>query len=215
MNSYLRPEPVVTAAYVDLRTRVVELLHSLPETDADRMVPHCPKWTVRDLAAHLLGVPEDILAGRMDGVTTEAWTQSQVERHRGETLTRIASQWAATAAGIDPLLPQVPPPTNSQLVLDAVTHEHDLRHAVGRPGARDSSAIEVALGFLFDMGERRGSDIAAELEHDGIDRFELVRALSGRRSAEQIERLGLDSARIVALLADSPLFPPRQSIEES
>lgn len=215
MHTYLRPEPVVTTAYVDLRTRVVALLRSLPEADGDRIVPHCPNWTVRDLAAHLVGVPEDILAGRMEGVTTEAWTQSQVERHRGESLAHIAAQWAATAADIDPLLPHVPPPTNSQLVLDAVTHEHDLRHAVGRPGARDSSAIDVALGFLFDMGERRQSDIATELEHDGLDRFELVRVLTGRRSPEQIERLGLDAGRIVTLLADSPLTPPQDSIEES
>lgn len=215
MHTYLRPEPVVTAAYVDLRTRVVALLHSLPESDGDRIVPHCPKWTVRDLAAHLLGVPEDVLAGRMEGVTTEAWTQSQVERHQGESLAQIATQWADTAAGIDPLLPHVPPPTNSQLVLDAVTHEHDLRHAVGRPGARNSSAVDVALGFVFDMGERRQSDIAAELEHDGLDHFELVRVLTGRRSPEQIERLGLDAGRISALLADSPLVPPLHSIEES
>lgn len=214
VETHLRSEPVVTAAYVDLRTRVVELLRSLPESAGDLLVPHCPGWTVRDLASHLAGVPEDILAGRMEGVTTEAWTQSQVERHRGQSLATIAADWAATAPGIDPLLPHVPPPTNSQLVFDAVTHEHDLRHAIGRPGARDSAAVEVAVGFLLDMGERRRSDLARRLDRHRIDRFDLLRVLSGRRSAEQIERFDLDATEIVTLLKDSPLTPPALSIDE-
>ncbi|MFM8016960.1 MAG: maleylpyruvate isomerase N-terminal domain-containing protein, partial [Actinomycetota bacterium] len=55
----LLPDAEVSAAYIELRARVVALLRSLPESAGDRVVPHCPAWTVRELAAHLLGVPDD------------------------------------------------------------------------------------------------------------------------------------------------------------
>jgi hypothetical protein len=85
-----------------------------------------------------------------------------------------------------------------------VTHEHDVRGAFGAPGARDSDAVVLSVGFLglslteqLDAAERG----ALVVHHDGttdtvgtgepvaslrIDDFEFMRALTGRRSVEQM-----------------------------
>jgi uncharacterized protein (TIGR03083 family) len=210
----LLPDAEVVDAYVDLRSRVIELLRHTPETRADSLVPHCPDWTVRDVVAHLVGVPEDILAGRMEGVTTDAWTQAQVDRHRHHSLADLVGIWTDGITAFDAVLPHVPSPVNSQFVMDAVTHEHDLRHALGEPGHRDSRAVKVAVGWLLDMAETRAPGAAEILLAAVSSEFDRLRVLSGRRSADQISRLGLDGPGIVAMLAGSPLRPPAIAVEE-
>src|SRR5689334_25417189 len=88
-----------------------------------------------------------------------------------------------------------------QALYDAVTHEHDIRHALGRPGARDADAIAhgwewfvavrtasgaPAVRFVTDQGD----DVAGTGE-PGVtvhaSRFELVRATTGRRTRSEIE----------------------------
>lgn len=193
---------------------MITLLRALPASVDDGIVPHCPAWSVRDVAAHLVGVPEDILAGRMDGVTTDAWTQAQVDRHRGETLRELADAWDATITAFDEVLPHIPSPVNSQFVMDAVTHEHDVRHAVGAPGGRDSLAVSVAVGWLLDMAEDRSPGLGDVLRSSELSGFDLLRVLTGRRSPSQIRALGLDADALVAVLSGSPLKPPAESIPE-
>lgn len=212
--SFLLGDDAVISAYHDLRDRVIAVMRSTPACDGDRVVPHCPAWTVREVVAHLVGVPEDILAGRMDGVTTDAWTQAQVDRHRGDSLIGLVDSWAESTTAFDSVLPHIQSPVNSQLVMDAVTHEHDLRHALGTPGARDSIAVRVAVGWLLDMAEQRSPGLGADLLATGSSDFDLLRMLTGRRSPAQISALGLDADRLVAMLAGSPLKPPAESIVE-
>jgi hypothetical protein len=89
-------------------------------------------------------------------------------------------------------------------VADATTHEHDVRGALDVPGARDTDA--VALSFRF-VGRSLGEQLdhaghgALVVEHAGttdtlgtnepvaslcVDDFEFLRALTGRRSVEQM-----------------------------
>jgi uncharacterized protein (TIGR03083 family) len=209
----LLPDAVVVEAYRDLRRRMIELLRETPPHLGASPVPHCPAWSVRDVAAHLVGVPEDILAGRMEGVTTEAWTQAQVDRHLDQSLADLADIWASQIESFDAVLPHIPAPVNSQMVMDAVTHEHDIRHALGKAGARDSSAVRVGLGWLLDAaGDDSG--LATRLRGSGLDDFDLLRVMSGRRSAEQIARLGLDANDILPLFVGKPLTPPSITIDE-
>ena len=133
---------------------------------------------------------------------------------RGETLAELADAWDATTAAFDAVLPHIPSPVNSQLVMDAVTHEHDLRHAVGVPGARDSLAVRVAVGWLLDMAEGRSPGLGAALHASGLADFDLLRVLSGRRSPAQMTSLGLDADLLEGMLAGSPLKPPALSLDE-
>lgn len=206
--SHLLPDADVVTAYHGVRSRIIALLRELPEDQAATMVPCCPAWNVAELASHVVGLVDDILENRMEGVTTEPWTQAQVERLRGLSLVQLADRYEASTERFDTVLPFVPSRVNSQLVMDAVTHEHDLRDAVGRRGAEDSLAVQVALGWLLDMADRNEQGLAASLRSVGASDFDLMRSLSGRRSAAQIAELGLPGERIVQLLQGSPLKPP-------
>jgi uncharacterized protein (TIGR03083 family) len=214
VSGYLASDARVSDAYIALRSRVVDLVRSRRDSDGDLPVPHCPAWTARDLLAHLGGTPEDILAGRLEGVATDAWTHAQVERHRGESLAQLANAWMATSTGFDPVLSMIPAPVNSQLVLDVVTHEHDLRHALGAPGERGNDAVEVALGWVLHNADLASPGLPAQLLSYRLDAFDLLRVCTGRRSRAQILDLGLDVGVVELLLAKSPLSLPETAVRE-
>jgi uncharacterized protein (TIGR03083 family) len=203
----LLPDDQVCEAYRQTRLSVLNLLDATPESSADLVVPACPDWTVQQTFSHLVGVPEDLLAGRMEGITSDAWTSAQVQRHAGETLSELRSALEATIASFDAILPGIPQPSNSQLVMDALAHDLDLREALGLECEESSLALSVAKAWLIDMIERRGPSAIAGIESAGCSDVDLVRALTGRRSAAQMDDLGLPTAQIVGALAGTPLKP--------
>jgi hypothetical protein len=212
--TYLVSPDEVAVAYTELRTRVIALLRDAGEGVADIPVPHCPAWTVKMATSHLVGVPEDVLSGNMAGVTTEAWTQAQVDRHANDSLMSILDAWGATASTIDPMLPHFPVPVNSQFVFDACTHEHDVRAAIGQAGARDSQSVRVAVGFIRNMLSQSALPEAQELLQASINDFDFFRSLGGRRSAAQIAECGLDPSKVQVVMETLPLSIPTTSVPE-
>jgi len=189
----------VCAAYIELRQRVVAMLRDVSDAEGDAPVPACPQWRVRDVVAHLVGVPEDILANRLAGITSDEWTQAQIDRHAGEPLSALVDQFAAQSSTFDAVLPFIPSPRSSQFVMDAVTHEHDLREALGHSGGEDSLAVQVALAWL------RTHICDAPIEAPQIVAF---RALTGRLSVTAMNELGLPGESIAKALVGTPLRPP-------
>lgn len=198
----------VHAAYRGIRERVCTLLRDLPAEAAEWPVPACPEWNVRALVAHMVGTPEDVLGGTMDGAPGAAWTNRQVERHQGQSLAALADALEATAPGFDTVLANFPAPLNSQIVLDVFTHEQDLREAVNRPGATDVDAVEVAIAFVMRGLTKSQPDLAESVLNAGLDRFTLQRALAGRVSLGQLAASGIDTAALAAYFANGPLQPP-------
>ena len=96
MSKYLLPASEGALAYTELFERVSKLIEDEPESITSVMVPHCPKWTVKCVLSHMIGVPEDVLLGQMDGVTTEAWTQRQVDRHTEQSKNELLAIWNNT-----------------------------------------------------------------------------------------------------------------------
>ena len=88
-----------------------------------------------------------------------------------------------------------------------------MRHAIGRAGAQDSLAVNIALGWLLNMVEGKAPGRAQELIDSGVSRFELMRSLTGRRSIEQMKQLGLDGEQVTLLLQGTPLRVPTTAIE--
>lgn len=203
----LRPDAEVRAAYRELRARLIDLLGELSDEDGNLPVPACPNWTVRSLLGHVVGVPEDIMAGNMDGVTTESWTQAQADRHANDSIADFRRLLIQQIEQFDPILEMIPAPVSSQFVMDAVTHEHDLREAVGRPAAQDSAAVHVALAWLAGMATPE-TGLVDQLSAIDVSPFLLMRALAGRMSVSQMNRHGLPGEAIAAALVESPLIPP-------
>ncbi|HVM40045.1 MAG TPA: maleylpyruvate isomerase family mycothiol-dependent enzyme [Acidimicrobiia bacterium] len=254
--------------YAEGRSRVTALLSEASDDEAERRVPTCPEWRVRDVAAHLAGSCADILAGRLDGVATETWTSAQVHARAGRSLAEILDEWNEVAPQVEAIAEYFPGRTATQWMFDMTTHEHDLRLALDRPGARDAPAVAVSVDFLLTVGldsalRTRGlgplevvtetrsrvvgggepppddADVvaltgeaatAALMSTDDREPpsgplaghlvasdFELLRALSGRRSLDQVQRLkwsGVDPAVYAAAFPFGPFRPSPVDIEE-
>jgi uncharacterized protein (TIGR03083 family) len=210
------------SAYRDLRGRVTDLLRDRSGAEIERVAPATPEWRVRDLAAHLGGVCDDISSGNMDGVGTDAWTQAQVEKRRDWELTRVLDDWDEHAAVVEPMLNSLGQPIG-QLVFDAWTHEQDLRGALGEPGGRDSAAADIAFEWFRASGSAVMPGGATELVTDDgtfvlgdgevvrtvrTTRFELLRTVTGRRSRAQMRALECDGASLEDILDGNDVFSP-------
>ena len=204
----------VCTAYDDLRTRVTDLMQGISVEQAQTVVPHCPQWTVKDCLAHMIGVPEDVINGQMDGVTTDTWTDRQVQRHAQDSVDDLLTTWSTIAPVFASILPHIPQPVLSQFMFDQTNHEHDIRAALKQPGGRDSSAIAVAEGFLRDSLSRNGDLAIAQLADHKLTGFEFLRSLSGRRSTSQISEIGLPLETVEVFIAAMPYSIPKSDVSD-
>jgi uncharacterized protein (TIGR03083 family) len=210
-------------AYAELRVRVSEIVR---ETDPELMeapAPATPEWRVRDVLAHLSGVADDVVNGRLDGIASDEWTAAQVDKRRDLSIGEMLTDWEQWSPGFEQMLAAAPMEITGQALYDAATHEHDIRHAIGRPGARDSDAVGYgwewlvavrtsagapAIRFVTELGE----DVAGTGEPAvtvRASRFELVRATTGRRTREEIAAYDWEPAPDPALLLAAPFFTIR------
>jgi uncharacterized protein (TIGR03083 family) len=193
----------VGLAYRDLRERVTTLLVGLEAEQWERIVPHCPEWTVRQTLAHMTGVIDDAINQNMAGVATPPWTQAHLDKRAGRSGPEVLDEWNTYAPFVEAVASQRGMAL-SQLLFDAVTHEHDLRHTLGSPGARDSTAVAVGLGFVVSRLVSQAGGSPARIIVDGTEfigdaeegkpvlrasAFDVVRSVGSRRSREQVEAL--------------------------
>ena len=187
--------------YADVRTNLTAMLRSASEAEAATPVPACPEWTVKDCVAHLAGVATDVLAGRVEGAATDPWTRRQVEERANHTLAAVLDEWDESGPRLEEVLAGAGEAFAPTLALDAASHEHDVLEALGRVDARRESAgvahgTQVGMAALHRRLEATGlpalevvsgdeswtvgaGEPAARVE---VDRYELFRALVGRRS---------------------------------
>lgn len=195
--------------YRETRLRLTDLVREHAGS-ASMELPACPGWTIRDVIGHLSGVCVDILAGNIEGVATPPWTAAQVAARKERSLEEILEEWSAAAPQVEEITPMFPRGSAEQWVTDITTHEQDVRGALNKPGARDAASMEVALGFLgkgfiraakqagitglhVRAGEREWStDNETKSITFEAQPFEFARALSGRRSLDQIRAMNWD-----------------------
>jgi uncharacterized protein (TIGR03083 family) len=211
--------------YGALRERVSDLVRDADEEQLERLAPAAPEWRVRDLVAHLSGITADINAGNLDGVATDAWTARQVTARRDWSIDRLLDEWDTEAAKVEGNMPSMPEVAVGQMTFDAATHEHDIRGALEAPGARDSDAVTIGFDWgvhaISGMVDHADATLCIETETGrhttgtgtrqiGVraDRFELFRAMTGRRSLDQLRHLGWEGEAAPELLVLG-IFTPR------
>jgi uncharacterized protein (TIGR03083 family) len=180
--------------------RVCALVESLDADALAATVPACPDWPVRDLLSHMVGLGADVLAGDEPDDHNSAWTQRQVEARRDRSAADLLAEWRGLADTLVAWMRE----HGSRPLNDVVIHEQDLRGAAGVVGGRDSDGLRIvrdrmagrfaaSLGGLPPIalvsGEWRWcsqgeiGDAAVVLQADA---FDLARALTSRRTAEQL-----------------------------
>ena len=192
--------------YREARQRVVGLTMGLSAEELGRVVPACPEWTVHQLIAHLAGGASDLVSGRMEGAPSDEWTARHVAERAGVPAVELLEQWNEFGTRID-AMERLP----FQLAMDAITHEADLRAALGRERLPDA----VWQPTLVWMAPRRLPDVTVKTGFgalgDGpitleVDGYELWRAIFGRRSRRQMESWSWSGP---APIEKIPFFPSR------
>ena len=191
-------------AYLEVRDRLIPIVSG---SDPEVAVPACPGWRVRDVVAHLTGLCEDWVEGRLEGYASDSWTASQVERYSEWSVAGIITRWRDlsdqfAALGEDPLMG----PPSRWAFGDAVIHEADVRGSLmaGRvPQDAVLLALKGSIGrwrhtlqpsevpslhlrtvedrdwWLGDADDPYAAEVEAPL-------YEVFRALAGRRSEAQV-----------------------------
>jgi uncharacterized protein (TIGR03083 family) len=217
----------LSAGYHETRRRVTELVRALDDIDFKRPVPACPAWDVHDLLSHMSGIPDALTSGNYPSGDTQAWLDALVEERKDVSVDELLDRWAATEGKIDELIDG----GASLMLADVVSHEHDLRGAVDRPGARGSSEVRAVVQLSLELLKIKDAGLPALLVDSGevqwashvskpgctlhVDPWEAIRLLQSRRTADELRAApatGDIEPYIALIAAHSPL--PESSLGE-
>src|SRR4249919_846335 len=160
---------------------VCALARTLRAEELSRVVPATPAWTVHDVLAHLAGSPADLLADRMDGAPSAAWTA----RHVDERAARSVDELIAELQGsVDALVATLEGNDSPAIVWNCAVHHADLHEALGK-GAPPEALWRPVLEAI---APRMLGESAAAVDH--VPDYELFRAIFSRRSRTQMTGWG-------------------------
>jgi len=168
----------------------------------------------------MVAVAEDWASGQLTGPPTDDETAEHVRRFASHDGTELLGALAGAAARLHQLAQSsgLEPPLG-----DIACHEHDIRSAIGKPGARDAQSVlwtsdrllanlrpPVPLRAFVEDGEyRSGPPDGTEIQLH-TTRFESLRWRTGRRSRTQLAAMGWSSDP-TSILDQLYLFGPAAS----
>ena len=215
----------MSEVYAAGRARIEEFVRPLDPDTLEQMVPACPKWTIKELVAHLTGVASDSLSAKVSELGRADWTAAQVQARRDSSIDEILDEWRTIANQLEPVLDGIHPTLAAALIGDLTTHELDLRGAIGNSEGRTGGGLDISTSFyarnfgkrlkdaglptvVVDAGENRWT--AGREEPIGSVRgsmFELLRGLTGRRTSDEVKGLdwSIDAAPYVDVFSMYPV----------
>ncbi|MFF0568756.1 maleylpyruvate isomerase family mycothiol-dependent enzyme [Streptomyces sp. NPDC004041] len=222
------PDPDHHLAYRACRLNITRLVTSGPSV-AEVPVPTCPGWSVRDLVGHL------VLVCRMAVDEVPGEISEPPPPPPGIPIDELVATWAVLEERLPDVLPRADRLRRRILPLDALSHELDLRTALGLPPPERSPALADALdlavmGFtlsLYGHGlpalrvrtpDREWTagqgEPAVTLRGESLEVF---RALTGRRTVRQIGELSWSAspARWLPAFTWGPFTPATHTVEEA
>jgi hypothetical protein len=222
-TSGLRRRPVATGRWLD--GEALEIT-----------VPATPAWSVADAVAHVVGIAHDLNAQRFDVTDPDEWTARQVRGRCDATIDDLEVAWEHEAPRFEEGLRLMGYEVGSHFVGDLLHHAADIHHAVGLERPDDEEAMAVSLDFYPDpchqvlAAHDRGSlgvratdpprerwtlGAGREVATLAATRYELFRALGGRRSQHQLRAMTWtgDVDAIARMLTSYP--PPIHDLIET
>jgi len=177
---------------------VCALARTLRAEDLSRVVPATPDWTVHDVLAHLAGSPADLLADRMDGAPSAAWTARHVDERAARSVDELCAEIQGSVDGVVATLEGNDSPA---IVWNCAVHHADLHEAFGK-GAPPEAMWRPVLEAVSPRMLGESADAVGD-----VPDYELFRAFFSRRSRTQMTGWGttLDPAALDQLC----IFGPR------
>lgn len=201
-------------------------------SDPEVEVTACPGWRVRDVLAHVSGIASDFLSGRLPAGDVNRWTAEQVDQRRGMTVDDLRVEWDLNAPGFEYALAHALAGGAPRFAADVVSHGFDVATVVGRPGERQAPHVDEALTtFAVMLGERldREGRGGVSIQAGSIrlaagsagpvaalsgPPFEILRALSGRRTEAELAAMRWTGERDTVLDLLSPFPLPTEPLGE-
>jgi uncharacterized protein (TIGR03083 family) len=137
----------VFATYAATRDRICAVALAASDGELAARVPSCPEWDAHDLLAHCAGIPTALAAGEMPSGDLQEWLDGLVTARRDVPAAVLVQQWQDCGEAVRPIVEG----SGGRLVVDVLTHEHDLRGALGRPGERDTPELRAGLQLFADL----------------------------------------------------------------
>ncbi|WP_405088971.1 hypothetical protein [Microbispora sp. NBC_01389] len=196
-------------------------------TVADKVVPACPDWTVRELVAHLGKVCATAF-GR-------EWAEAPAPEPPGESagIPELLAHWEKLAGEFEQAVARGVAEMDALLIADAVVHEGDIRVVAGQPMPAGHPAFMSTMdlgiwGFSqslisrglpalsIESGDLRwvaGEGEPAATVRGGL--HDLIRSFAGRRTYQQIAGLSwsTDPGPWHEAFTWGPFTPPAAPIE--
>jgi uncharacterized protein (TIGR03083 family) len=197
----------------------------------DLPVPACPDWSVRDAIAHLVGncrAAEDNLTARRQDQSARADGLGQLD------LRALLTEWERSGSEVESSMARSEHASKGAvMVMDAFTHELDIRYALALPRHADHPAYPVAMevvvgGFTGSIMSRMLPALRFETSAEAwtagdgepaavvrASRLDLYLSLTGRRTYRQIRKLSwtADPGPWLPAFAWGPFWPPDQPSE--
>jgi hypothetical protein len=200
--------------------------------ELERIAPATPEWSATDLIAHVAGIAADIVGGNVADAGAPEWTAAHIEASRGMSLEEQLAAWESSSEQVEPLLDTLHPTAAALTVGDLIVHEHDFRGVTANRDARATDGVWIALAAYVRRFGKRIKDAGLptvriragnEEWNAGLDTpevelqddpFELFRALTGRRTKDEIRKLGWDRDPEPYVDLVSSYSHPRESLGE-
>ena len=205
-----------------------------------KLPTECPGWTVQDNLSHIVAF-ERVLNGHpatshqaqgFDYIRNPigASNENEIDARRHLSGAEVLAEWNQTAAerlatlrSADEAYYSTEMSTPTGLgtiadllhirVLDCWVHEQDMRSALGVPGGRDSKAVDVGIGFFLNLIEVSDPPLFNELTSTSVSQWDILRSLTGRRTVEQMNSIGLNGEAIALHFPGSPFSLPKEAVE--
>ena len=156
-------------AYAGVRDELVGALRSIDDGAASTMVPACPAWTVREVAAHVCGLNAELLANVPGPLGSDTATSRQVADRSSASLSDVLDEWESMAPAIGNRF-AAEPDRATALLADLVVHAHDLKEVLDQPTAAADAATPASAKRYIPLLQERvlgETQTALTVELDG------------------------------------------------